>query len=74
MAGEGRSTQKGIHSDRRHLPDTTGVPQVRTTEAASERVPVESRIFEDEAHGISRLENRVEAYCAVVDFLDEHVR
>jgi dipeptidyl aminopeptidase/acylaminoacyl peptidase len=30
-------------------------------------------IFEDEGHGISKLENRIEAYTRVVDFLDEHV-
>jgi dipeptidyl aminopeptidase/acylaminoacyl peptidase len=36
-------------------------------------VPVEKRIFEDEGHGITKLENRIEAYTAVVEFLDEHV-
>jgi dipeptidyl aminopeptidase/acylaminoacyl peptidase len=36
-------------------------------------VPVEKVIFEDEGHGISKLENRIEAYTRVVDFLDEHV-
>ncbi|MEF8785534.1 MAG: S9 family peptidase [Haloarculaceae archaeon] len=43
-------------------------------ERASEQgVPVEKLIFEDEGHGISKRENRIEAYTRVVDFLDEHV-
>ena len=42
-------------------------------EEASEHVPVEKLVFEDEGHGISKLENRVEAYTRVVEFLDEHV-
>ena len=42
-------------------------------EAAADHVPVETLIFEDEGHGLSKLENRIEAYGAVVDFLDEHV-
>ncbi|WP_340100893.1 S9 family peptidase [Salinibaculum salinum] len=43
-------------------------------ERASEQgVPVEKLIFEDEGHGISKLDNRIEAYSRVVDFLDEHV-
>ena len=42
-------------------------------EAAAEHVPVETLIFEDEGHGLSKLENRIEAYRAVVDFLDEYV-
>ena len=41
---------------------------------AGEHVPVEKLVFEDEGHGISKLENRIEAYTRVVDFLDEHVR
>lgn len=36
-------------------------------------VPVEKLVFEDEGHGFSKLENRIEAYTQVVDFLDEHV-
>jgi dipeptidyl aminopeptidase/acylaminoacyl peptidase len=36
-------------------------------------VPVEKLIFEDEGHGIAKLENQVEAYTRVVDFLDQHV-
>jgi dipeptidyl aminopeptidase/acylaminoacyl peptidase len=36
-------------------------------------IPVEKLVFEDEGHGISKLENKIEAYTAVVDFLDEHV-
>ncbi|MFB6091344.1 MAG: alpha/beta hydrolase family protein, partial [Halobellus sp.] len=42
-------------------------------EAAREHVPVRERIFADEGHGISKLENRIEAYSAIVEFLDEHV-
>jgi dipeptidyl aminopeptidase/acylaminoacyl peptidase len=43
-------------------------------EGARERgVPVEKLIFDDEGHGISKLENQIEAYTRVVDFLDEHV-
>jgi dipeptidyl aminopeptidase/acylaminoacyl peptidase len=45
----------------------------QVAEAAAEHVPVETLIFEDEGHGLSKLENRVEAYTAVVAFLDEHV-
>jgi dipeptidyl aminopeptidase/acylaminoacyl peptidase len=40
---------------------------------ASEHVPVEKLIFEDEGHGITKRENRIEAYSRVVDFLDDHV-
>ncbi len=36
-------------------------------------VPVRKLIFPDEGHGFSKLENRIEAYSAVVEFLDEHV-
>ncbi len=36
-------------------------------------VPVRKLIFEDEGHGFSKLENRIEAYSAVAEFLDEHV-
>jgi dipeptidyl aminopeptidase/acylaminoacyl peptidase len=35
--------------------------------------PVELLVFEDEGHGIAKLENRIEAYTRVVAFLDEHV-
>ena len=42
-------------------------------QAAEQGVPVEKLVFDDEGHGISKLENRIEAYTAVVDFLDEHV-
>ncbi|MFC7235666.1 alpha/beta hydrolase family protein [Halosegnis marinus] len=42
-------------------------------EEAAEHVPVEKLIFDDEGHGIAKRENRVEAYSAVADFLDEHV-
>ncbi|WP_435195779.1 S9 family peptidase [Natronomonas sp. EA1] len=40
---------------------------------ASKHVPVETLIFEDEGHGISRRENRIEAYSRIVAFLDTHV-
>ncbi|MEF8882650.1 MAG: S9 family peptidase [Halapricum sp.] len=36
-------------------------------------IPVELRIFEDEGHGLSKRENRIDAYTDVVAFLDEHV-
>ncbi|MEF8852158.1 MAG: S9 family peptidase [Haloarculaceae archaeon] len=42
-------------------------------EARDQGVPVEKLVFDDEGHGITKLENRIEAYTAVVDFLDEHV-
>ena len=42
-------------------------------EAREQGVPVEKLIFDDEGHGISKLENQIEAYSAVVEFLDEHV-
>jgi dipeptidyl aminopeptidase/acylaminoacyl peptidase len=41
--------------------------------AREQGVPVEKLIFEDEGHGISKLENQIEAYTRVVEFLDEHV-
>jgi len=41
--------------------------------AAREHVPVRELVFEDEGHGLSKLANRVEAYGAIVSFLDEHV-
>lgn len=41
--------------------------------AASDHVPVRQLVFEDEGHGLSKLENRIEAYSAIVTFLDEHV-
>ena len=42
-------------------------------EAARAHVPVRELVFEDEGHGLSKLENRVEAYGAIVSFLNEHV-
>jgi len=42
-------------------------------EASEQGVPVEKLVFEDEGHGIAKLENRIEAYSAIVAFLDEHV-
>jgi dipeptidyl aminopeptidase/acylaminoacyl peptidase len=41
--------------------------------AAEQGVPVEKLIFEDEGHGFTKLENRIEAYTTVADFLNEHV-
>ncbi|WP_254531752.1 S9 family peptidase [Natrinema gelatinilyticum] len=41
--------------------------------AAEHGVPVRKLIFDDEGHGFSKLENRIEAYSAIADFLDEHV-
>jgi dipeptidyl aminopeptidase/acylaminoacyl peptidase len=42
-------------------------------EAREQGVPVEKLVFEDEGHGITKLENRIEAYTTVVDFLGRHV-
>jgi dipeptidyl aminopeptidase/acylaminoacyl peptidase len=43
-------------------------------DAVGERgIPVEKMIFEDEGHGLSKLENRIEAYTAIVGFLNRHV-
>ena len=42
-------------------------------EEASEHVPTRKLIFEDEGHGFSKLSNRIEAYRAIVEFLEEHV-
>jgi len=36
-------------------------------------VPVETLFFGDEGHGISKRENRIEAYGAIVEFLETHV-
>jgi len=36
-------------------------------------VPVRKLIFDDEGHGFAKLENRIEAYRAVVEFLAEYV-
>jgi dipeptidyl aminopeptidase/acylaminoacyl peptidase len=41
--------------------------------AAETGVPVETLYFADEGHGFSKLENRIEAYTGIADFLDEHV-
>jgi dipeptidyl aminopeptidase/acylaminoacyl peptidase len=43
-------------------------------QAAEQGVPVRKHIFEDEGHGITKLENRIDAYAEVVEFLDDHVR
>jgi len=42
-------------------------------EAENQGVPVELLVFEDEGHGIAKLDNQIEAYTQVVEFLDEHV-
>ena len=43
-------------------------------EALEDRdVPVELLVFEDEGHGVSKLDNQIEAYGHIVDFLDDHV-
>lgn len=42
-------------------------------EKAAEHVPVETLIFDDEGHGFSKLENRIEAYTKIADFLDRYV-
>ena len=42
-------------------------------EKASEHVPTRKLVFEDEGHGFSKLENRIEAYRGIVEFLDDHV-
>ncbi|MFB6220446.1 MAG: prolyl oligopeptidase family serine peptidase [Halolamina sp.] len=42
-------------------------------DAREQGVPVRKLLFPDEGHGFSKLANRIEAYSAVVDFLDEHV-
>jgi dipeptidyl aminopeptidase/acylaminoacyl peptidase len=40
---------------------------------AAKHVPVEKLVFDDEGHGITRRENRIEAYSRIVEFLDNHV-
>jgi dipeptidyl aminopeptidase/acylaminoacyl peptidase len=42
-------------------------------EAAAQGVPVETRFFDDEGHGFTKLENRIEVYSAIATFLEEHV-
>ena len=42
-------------------------------EAEQAGVPVRTLIFEDEGHGLSKRDNRIEAYSAIVEFLDSHV-
>ncbi|WP_049985811.1 S9 family peptidase [Halobellus rufus] len=42
-------------------------------EEAKAHVPVRERIFEDEGHGFTKLENRIRAYEEIVEFLSEHV-
>ena len=42
-------------------------------EVRAQGVPVEKLIFDDEGHGIAKLDNQIEAYTRVVEFLDEHV-
>jgi dipeptidyl aminopeptidase/acylaminoacyl peptidase len=42
--------------------------------AAEQGVPVRKLIFDDEGHGITKLENRIEAYREIVAFLDEYLK
>ncbi|NHN47645.1 S9 family peptidase [Halostella sp. JP-L12] len=42
-------------------------------EAEKRGVPVRKLIFDDEGHGFTKLENRIEANAAIAEFLDEHV-
>ncbi|QUO47439.1 MULTISPECIES: S9 family peptidase [Halorubrum] len=42
-------------------------------EAREQGVPVRKLIFDDEGHGFAKLDNRIEAYREIVDFLAEHV-
>ena len=42
-------------------------------EAEQAGVPVRTLIFEYEGHGLSKRDNRIEAYSAIVEFLDSHV-
>ncbi|QFU81574.1 S9 family peptidase [Natronorubrum aibiense] len=41
--------------------------------AEEQGVPVRKLIFDDEGHGFSKLENRIEAYSEIAAFLDEHL-
>ncbi|WP_137289101.1 S9 family peptidase [Natronorubrum halophilum] len=41
--------------------------------AAEQGVSVRKLIFDDEGHGFSKLENRIEAYTEIATFLDKHV-
>jgi dipeptidyl aminopeptidase/acylaminoacyl peptidase len=46
----------------------------RVVERAREAgVPVRELIFEDEGHGVTKLDNRIEAYTAIAEFLDTHL-
>ncbi len=42
-------------------------------EVRKQDVPVRKLIFDDEGHGFAKLENRIEAYRGIVDFLAEYV-
>ena len=42
-------------------------------EAREQGVPVRKLVFDDEGHGFAKLENRIEAYREVVEFLAEYV-
>jgi dipeptidyl aminopeptidase/acylaminoacyl peptidase len=41
--------------------------------ATSKHVPTELLVYDDEGHGLSKRENRIEAYTEMVAFLDQHV-
>jgi dipeptidyl aminopeptidase/acylaminoacyl peptidase len=42
-------------------------------EATAQGVPVRKLVFEDEGHGLSKRENRIEAYREIVAFLEDHI-
>ena len=47
--------------------------RTRRREATEQGVPVRKRIFDDN-HGITKLDNRIEAYREIVAFLDEYLK
>jgi dipeptidyl aminopeptidase/acylaminoacyl peptidase len=52
------------------------VPLEEAEQIANEvrnNAPVETLVFEDEGHGFSKRDNRIEAYSTMVEFLDNHV-
>ena len=50
-----------------------GEAQQVAEKAREAGVPVRKLIFEDEGHGFSKLDNRIEAYSAIAEFLENHV-
>lgn len=59
----------GANDPRVPLPEAEQIVE----EVRGQGVPVEQLVLEDEGHGISKLDNRIEAYTRIVEFLDEHV-